>query len=82
MTHKIIKTSIKLYGHTTSISLEAAYLEDLRAIAQERQQTLQELVESIDKTRQGNLSSALRLFVLNYWKTKGHELLDDFVEND
>ncbi len=82
MTHKITKTSIKLYGHTTSISLEAAYLEELRAIAAGRQQTLQELVESIDKTRQGNLSSALRLFVLDYWKTKGHELLDDFVEND
>jgi predicted DNA-binding ribbon-helix-helix protein len=82
MTHRIVKISIKLYGHPTSISLEQAYLDDLRMIAQERQQTLQELVESIDKTRKGNLCSALRLFVLTYWKTKGQDLIEDLVDSE
>ena len=61
----IIKRSISLNDHKTSVSLEEPFWVELKSIAAERQVTLSDLVSKIDAERQqGNLSSALRLFVL------------------
>lgn len=64
MDDTIRKRSVVVAGHRTSVSLESAFWSELKAIAAERRQSINELVESVDKGRAGNLSSALRLFVL------------------
>lgn len=64
------KHSVTIRGHRTSFSLEQPFLDDLRAIAAARRQTLAALVAEVDGTRPGaaNLSSALRIFVLDQAK--------------
>jgi predicted DNA-binding ribbon-helix-helix protein len=69
MKSSIIKRSIVIDGHKTSVSLEDAFWDDLKKIAHARQLTLSELVTKIDVTREhGNLSSAIRLFVLQRFR--------------
>jgi predicted DNA-binding ribbon-helix-helix protein len=65
----IVKRSIVLAGHKTSVSLEDAFWKSLKQIAISRGTTLSNLVTSIDiERRQGNLSSCLRLFVLDFYR--------------
>ena len=67
MKSPIIKRSIAINGHKTSISLEDAFWVEIKAIASERKTTISELVENIDRAaRDGNLSSSPRVFVLNH----------------
>jgi len=69
MKSTIVKRSIVIAGHKTSVSLEDAFWKGLKEVAGERHVTLSELVGSIDSGRQhGNLSSAIRLFVLNHYR--------------
>ena len=71
MKSAIVKRSIILSGHKTSVSLEDAFWEGLKDIAKNRRTTLSDLIGSIDLDREhGNLSSALRLFVLNHYQTQ------------
>jgi predicted DNA-binding ribbon-helix-helix protein len=64
-----VKRSIVLAGHKTSVSLEDAFWEGLKDIAKAKRKTLSELIGGIDTNRKhGNLSSALRLFVLGHYK--------------
>ncbi|MFZ0025208.1 MAG: ribbon-helix-helix domain-containing protein [Pseudolabrys sp.] len=66
MKSAIIKRAIMIDGHKTSISLEDAFWSSLKEIAHAEGATVSELVAKIDETRkQGNLSSAVRLFVLD-----------------
>ena len=66
----IIKRSVVVAGHKTSVSLEDAFWKGLKEIAHARDLTLSELVGAIDSEREyGNLSSALRLFVLDFYRT-------------
>ena len=66
--------SIVIAGHKTSVSLEDAFWQGLKQIAAERDATLSDLVASIDTDRrQGNLSSAIRLFVLDYYRARANE---------
>jgi len=66
MKSSIIKRSIVIDGHKTSVSLEDAFWIGLKEIARGQQATLANVVAEIDKARQrGNLSSAIRLFVLD-----------------
>jgi predicted DNA-binding ribbon-helix-helix protein len=58
------KRSVLIAGHRTSISLEAPFWEALRAVASRRGMSLNALVAEVDASRTGNLSSALRVFVL------------------
>ncbi len=58
------KRSIKVAGHSTSVSLEEQFWIVLKQLADEQGISLNALVESVDKTRETNLSSALRLYVL------------------
>ena len=63
MKSTVVKRSIILAGHKTSVSLEDAFWRGLKDIATNRRMTMSDLVSSIDLDRQqGNLSSALRLF--------------------
>ena len=67
MKSSIVKRSIIIDGHKTSVSLEDAFWRDLKDIAHAQSATLSGLVAKIDQTRrQGNLSSAIRLFVLEH----------------
>jgi predicted DNA-binding ribbon-helix-helix protein len=64
----VIKRSIVVGGHKTSVSLEDDFWAGLKEIALRHRVTLSDLVGSIDSQRQhGNLSSSLRLFVLNHY---------------
>jgi predicted DNA-binding ribbon-helix-helix protein len=66
---QVVKRSIVVARHKTSISLEEPFWKGLKDIASKRRQTLSELVGSIDAERKfGNLSSAVRLFVLNHYQ--------------
>ena len=58
------KRSVVVSGHATSVSLEQEFWAELTAAARRRNVSLNELVSTIDQGRNGNLSSALRLFVL------------------
>src|ERR1700726_344633 len=78
MKSPVVKRSVVLAGHKTSVSLEDAFWQGLKDIAQSRRTTLSVLVSSIDADReQGNLSSALRLFVLNHYKARAASHLSD-----
>jgi predicted DNA-binding ribbon-helix-helix protein len=70
MKSPIVKRSIVIGGHKTSVSLEDAFWRGLKEIAHGRHVTLSNMVAEIDKTRQqSNLSSAIRLFVLDRLRT-------------
>ncbi|MHB8884068.1 MAG: ribbon-helix-helix domain-containing protein [Methylovirgula sp.] len=61
----ICKRSLAIAGHRTSISLEEAFWQGLRQVAQHRNQSVAALVTEIDASRgEANLSSAIRVFVL------------------
>jgi predicted DNA-binding ribbon-helix-helix protein len=69
MNSPVIKRSIVIAGHKTSVSLEDAFWKGLKEIALNRRATLSDLVAAIDSERQhGNLSSAIRLFVLDHYR--------------
>ncbi len=69
MKSAVVKRSIVIAGHKTSVSLEDAFWQGLRDIAAARGMNLSEMVKSIDTGRQnGNLSSAIRLFVLDHYR--------------
>jgi predicted DNA-binding ribbon-helix-helix protein len=66
MKSPIVKRSIVIGGHKTSVSLEDAFWRGLKDIARAQRMTLSTMVGEIDKARhQSNLSSAIRLFVLD-----------------
>jgi len=58
------KRSVVVAGHKTSVSLEQPFWDELARLAQARGVSLNSLIGAIDKGRDGNLSSALRVFVL------------------
>jgi len=60
----IQKRSVIISGHRTSVSLEPEFWAALKDIAQSRDRSINELVTEVDKQRRGNLSSALRVYVL------------------
>ena len=64
------KRSITIAGRRTSVALEDDFWNCLRDIAEQRQETLPHLVASIDTDRQPNLSSAIRLFVLDFYRAQ------------
>ncbi len=65
----VVKRSIVLARHKTSVSLEDAFWTGLKEIADGRHLTLSDMVAAIDsERRQSNLSSAIRLFVLDFYR--------------
>lgn len=61
----LVKRSVRIAGHATSVSLEPAFWDALQRIAQGRRMSIGALIAVIDLERGGNLSSAVRLFVLD-----------------
>lgn len=71
MKSPVVKRSIVIAGHKTSVSLEDAFWRGLKEIAATRDMTLSDLVATIDGGRHhGNLSSAIRLYVLDHYRLK------------
>ena len=69
MKSSVSKRSIVIAGHKTSVSLEDQFWDSLKEIARERGTTLTALVAAIDDNREhANLSSAIRLFVLGFYR--------------
>jgi predicted DNA-binding ribbon-helix-helix protein len=65
----VVKRSVSIAGHGTSVSLEEAFWEALRDIARARGSSVQALIGEIDSRRAGqNLSSAIRVFVLESFR--------------
>ena len=84
MKSPVVKRSIVIAGHKTSVSLEDAFWKGLKEIAGMRNVTLSDLVATIDGgRRQGNLSSAIRLFVLDFYRAQagGDDLRSDGTRN-
>jgi predicted DNA-binding ribbon-helix-helix protein len=87
MKSPVVKRSIILAGHKTSVSLEDEFWEGLKEIAGKQLMTLSTLVDTIDAQRQqGNLSSALRVFVLEHYrsqipKVEGREGLRELMDS-
>jgi predicted DNA-binding ribbon-helix-helix protein len=72
MKSPVVKRSIVIAGHKTSVSLEDAFWKGLKDIAIARHVTLSDMVALIDSERRhGNLSSAIRLFVLDHYRSSG-----------
>ncbi len=71
-TNLIRKHSTTLHGHRTSISLEDAFWDELRIIAEKRKMSFAALLAEIDDARPegSNLSSSLRVYVLNWLKSQ------------
>jgi predicted DNA-binding ribbon-helix-helix protein len=66
----VVKRSIVIAGHKTSVSLEDAFWNGLKEIAHGDHITMSNMVGAIDKHRgHSNLSSAIRLFVLDRVRT-------------
>jgi predicted DNA-binding ribbon-helix-helix protein len=82
MKSSVVKRSIVLAGHKTSVSLEEAFWNGLKDIAMGRRQTLSDLISIIDADRQhSNLSSAVRLFVLDHYQLRsGRAIQSDGYE--
>lgn len=72
----IRKHSITLHGHATSFSLEDVFYDLLIAISRRNKQSLASLIASIDAERgnQNNLSSSLRLYVLE-WVMQNNQII-------
>jgi predicted DNA-binding ribbon-helix-helix protein len=71
MKSSVIKRSVIVAGHKTSVSLEEPFWRELKEIAHARNTTLSGLISIIDSERElGNLSSAIRLFVLDHYRQR------------
>jgi predicted DNA-binding ribbon-helix-helix protein len=64
MSQDLKKRSVVIAGHRTSLSLEDAFWQLLKILAAERRLSINALIEEIDTTRTGNLSSAVRTYLL------------------
>jgi predicted DNA-binding ribbon-helix-helix protein len=75
MKSSVVKRSVVVAGHKTSVSLEDAFWKVLKDMASERGMTLSDLVGKIDSQRdEGNLSSAIRLCALDFYRHQISEL--------
>ena len=61
---KLQKRSVTIAGHRTSLSLEGAFWVALKAEAKAQGMPVKSLIETIDRNRSGNLSSAVRVYLL------------------
>jgi predicted DNA-binding ribbon-helix-helix protein len=70
MKSNITKRSIAIAGHQTSISLEHEFWNCVKQMAKARTMTPSDLVREIGAGRTGNLSSALRVYVLEHYQAE------------
>ncbi len=76
MTSTVLKRSIVIDRHKTSISIEDVFWTSLKEIARARGETLSQLVASVDEARGpgANLSSAIRVFILDHYRKQLQEI--------
>lgn len=67
---RLRKHSVSIAGHRTSVSLEAAFWEELKRLAAAEGVSVAALIESIDRGRAHNLSGALRVYVLQAMRAR------------
>jgi predicted DNA-binding ribbon-helix-helix protein len=78
MHSSVVKRSVFPAGHKTSVSLEDDFWKALKEISGARQKTQSALIHEIDQARQqGNLSSAIRLFVLKFYRGEASATVND-----
>ena len=70
MNSPIVKRSLVVSGHKTSVSLEDVFWNGLKEIATVRHLPISDLVSQIDGSRRGNLSSAIRVYVFDYFDVR------------
>jgi predicted DNA-binding ribbon-helix-helix protein len=71
MQSRVVKRSIMIGGHRTSVSLEQPFWQGLKDIAAMQGMSVSNLVATIHGGRhRGNLSSSLRMFVLDHYRTR------------
>jgi predicted DNA-binding ribbon-helix-helix protein len=79
----IVKRSMVIDGHKTSVSLEDGFWECLREIAHGRGNSISHLVTSIDVNRETkNLSSAIRVFILDFYKGQSGQPSQAFQQRE
>ena len=66
----IVKRSVMIAGHATSVSIEKPFWDAFKNIAKAQGKSINQLITEIDEARSVNLSSAIRLYVLENLKTK------------
>ncbi|MGB8273716.1 MAG: ribbon-helix-helix domain-containing protein [Alphaproteobacteria bacterium] len=66
----IRKHSVTIAGHRTSISLESEFWDALQEIAAKRGASVQALIREIDAAKRGSLSSAIRTYVIEFYRHK------------
>ncbi len=71
---RVRKRSVKIAGHSTSLSLEEVFWDALKEVAGGRGLSLNALIEEIDRGRGGNLSSAVRVYLLSHYRTAARDL--------
>ena len=64
----LIKKSITLKKHRTSLSLEAEFWEALNQIAENEKSSIQSLISEIDINRESSLASSTRVYILQYYR--------------
>jgi predicted DNA-binding ribbon-helix-helix protein len=80
MKSSVVKRSVFPAGHKTSVSLEDDFWKALKEISGARHMTQSALIHEIDEQRrQGNLSSAIRLFVLKFYRSQASAKVGDEV---
>lgn len=67
---EVRKRSVMIAGHPTSITLEEPFWAALKELAAKEDIAVNTLIERIDAERTGNLSSAIRVFVLDAFRTR------------
>ncbi|HZP70821.1 MAG TPA: ribbon-helix-helix domain-containing protein [Pseudolabrys sp.] len=73
MKSSVLKRSVAVGGHRTSVSLENEFWTQLKEIASAKHTTLSQLIGQIDQEREsGNLSSAIRVYVLEHSRELAH----------
>ena len=72
---RIRKHSVVVSGHLTSVTVEDAFWAALQEIAESRGVSINQLVSEIDRSRDGNLSSAIRVFILQW--VKGRKVIPE-----
>ena len=61
----IVKRSVMIAGHATSVSIEKPFWEAFKTLTEAQNKSINQLITEIDEARSVNLSSAIRLYVLN-----------------
>ena len=69
----IQKHSVTIAGHRTSVTMEKPFWDSLKEIAAEQGQSVNALIAKVDRQNSGNLSSALRVFVLAHYTNPDQE---------